>query len=77
MQIACWVLFVGAFGGWLLIAPASVTYQSFILRYRRTVSVPDQRVYFQAAGRSIAAAGDSLSFASPKEGKPREGDPAV
>ena len=27
--------------------------------------------------RSIAAAGDSLSLASPKESKPRKGDPGV
>jgi hypothetical protein len=34
-------------------------------------------LFFEFRCRSIAAAGDSLSFASPKESKPRKGDPGV
>jgi hypothetical protein len=35
------------------------------------------RLFDESRCRSVAAAGDSLSFASPKESKPRKGDPGA
>ena len=61
---------------------ASQRFGKFVLRPRKR---PIPSLFFDRASthsakfrcRSVAAAGDSLSFASPKESKPRKGDPGV
>jgi hypothetical protein len=47
----------------------------FGLRYRSLLLGSSPGFFAKPRSRSVAAAGDSLSFASPKESKPRKGDP--
>jgi hypothetical protein len=47
----------------------------FALRYRSLLLDFSLGFVDEFRSRSVAAAGDSLSFASPKESKPRKGDP--